>query len=35
MREKKGKLFIGSRQTPGFGAGNLGVGYSEVQLKKL
>lgn len=32
MKEKKGKLFLASRSTPGFGRSGTGVGYSQIDL---
>ena len=34
MTEKKGKLFVASRKTQGFGSIKGGVGYSEINLKE-
>lgn len=34
MSEKKGKLFVASRQMKGFGSSKGGVGYSEINLKE-
>ena len=34
MQEKKGRLFIASRKTAGFGSSRGDVGYSEINLKK-
>ena len=34
MTEKKGKLFVASRQMQGFGSSKGGVGYSEINLKE-
>lgn len=32
MKEKKGKLFLASKSTPGFGRSGTGVGYSQIDL---
>jgi len=34
MTQKKGKLFLASRQMQGFGSSKGGVGYSEINLKE-
>ena len=34
MQERKGRLFIASRKTAGFGSSRGDVGYSEINLKK-
>jgi len=34
MTEKKGKLFVASRQMQGFGSSKGGVGYSEINFKE-
>jgi hypothetical protein len=34
MTQKKGKLFVASRQMQGFGSSKGGVGYSEINLKE-